>query len=187
MPFITKPNPGDTCRFCHHGHLQARVRAESPLLREIPFGGQSGGTPAQRVRELVCGDCGLKFEPAELNKSVDDYLEDELFRFTKNPSEMPTACPKCRNSDLATTYDKTPSQRNSSFRDNSRERYRYCRHCLMIVWIFPETARGKDVPISEEQRDAAIKTFMRSTTDDPGKKTASRIPSHVHRQRKPSK
>lgn len=152
MTLIQKPNPGDTCRMCNEGKLQARSRTQSNS--DPRFGGPEF-RPQPRLHELVCSACGVKFEPEHLGQDVNEFLEDQLISF-ENPPTKPETCPNCHSKDLVrgrtkTLLDHFPVNRDFTSRqahedNDSHHRFLSCKHCLKVVWDEPPAPRELSSP-----------------------------------------
>lgn len=188
MTLIQKPNPGDLCRVCKQGHLQARTRSHNRTNRDV-IGGPVYPT-VFFLHELVCGVCGCKFEPQGSGQNIDHYLEDKLLSFTK-PQTKPEECPQCHLKDLVesrvkTSLDTFPishfADRNRREEQDFHGHFLYCKHCLIIVWHEPPKPDRRSV-------DDHIADLMNVTGSHPKSRgSATPIPKgKVVRRRKADK
>lgn len=163
MTLIQKPNPGDACLVCKTGKLQARSRAQSATNREVVGGPIFPARP--HLTELVCGKCGIKYEPQHVGQDINEFLEEALLGF-RNPETKPTCCPNCDTYHLVQGRTKTPldafpirkdfSGRHTEKEIDSHHYFLYCRHCLKILWDEPIVDRSRSTAGESAQLTESI-------------------------------
>lgn len=181
----TKPDPGGTCPFCKNGVLQARTRTGASAKQDI-IGVHTLSVTI--LQEVVCGSCGIKFEPRLVNQNVKELLEEQVHTY-KKPNERPSSCPKCRRTDFITSrlsgtlefLKSTDLLMHPVHKRNAADHhYEYCKYCLLVVWDTPPESSIEPQPSIAQRpmhHDYALKPSVRgSATPIPSPKPIRRKP-----------